>query len=107
MEEVDLATFIQSIMVAPSLEPKVVVPSGFVPEVVLTVDAVSTPRTAATDKGKGVFARPPKNTQSTRPKRIMIGTPAATVPSAKEAEDGPILGEIDLTLPAADIPRRF
>lgn len=57
VEEVDLATFIQSIMVAPSLEPKVVVPSGFVPEVVLTVDAVSTPRTAATDKGKGVYAR--------------------------------------------------
>lgn len=47
---------------------------------------------------------PPKKTPSTRRKGIVIRTPVATMPSAKEEEDEPIPGIIDPTLLATDIP---
>lgn len=50
--------FIQSIMVAPSLEAKAVVPPGLVIEVIRAVETGSMSWADVVDKGKGVYAPP-------------------------------------------------
>lgn len=47
VEEIDMATFIQSMLIVPSLESRAATPSNPTLEVILTVEVASTPRAAA------------------------------------------------------------
>lgn len=102
-EEIDLATFIQSMLVAPALEQRAIIPPSPTPEVNMVVQAVTTPRVAVTDKDKGVYVSSPKKVPSTRPKGIVVEVPAATTPMIEEEEDEVFQGDTGLTLRVADI----
>lgn len=86
VEEIDLAPFIHSMLIAPSLEPRAAAPPY--PTPVVIIRHCNTPRAAATDKCKGVYVLPPKKTPSTRPKGIVIG--ASVTMYSSEEEDEPI-----------------
>lgn len=55
VEEIGLTTFIQSMLVAPSLELREAVLTDLVPEVIPAVEAVSAPQATAAHKRKGVY----------------------------------------------------
>lgn len=62
VEETDMATFIQSMLIVSSLEPRGASLSDRRTEVISVNETVSTPQATAIAKGKGIYVAPPKKT---------------------------------------------
>lgn len=110
MEEINLADYIQVMLIAPSLEPRAAVSIKPLTELMPTVQMSGAPQAAATDKGKGLLI--PFATKKKAPPiktGIIMGTPTVSVPILKEEEEPYYEGEgegvgTDITLSPADIP---
>lgn len=74
VEEIDLAIFIQAMLVKPALVPRVIIPPGPAVEMIL---AVSTLWATVADKGKGVYVPSPRRVPAMRLKGIVIRVPVA------------------------------
>lgn len=103
VKEIDLATFIQSMLVVPALEPKAVISLGPATRECPAVEAISTPQATAADKIKYIYVPLPKRIPLMRPRRIVIRTRATTTPMAEEEKDEVIPGGIDLAPQATNI----
>lgn len=109
MKEIKLPQYIQSMLIPPSLEVRVAEPTLPLPEPTLSLRLSEVSPVHAIDKGKGVYVFPKKKKKkkkapTTRPTGIVIGASTIFVPSAIEEEEEPMSGDVDISLPATDIP---
>lgn len=92
MEEIDLATFVPSLLIVPFLKPRAVVPSDPTAKVTTTAEATSTPRAAVVGKGKGIYVPPPKKIELVRPKGIVIRASPLLCLRSKKRKTSPSWG---------------
>lgn len=75
MEELDLATNIQTLLIAPAQEPRAAVPSNPINEVISLTKAASVPHATVINKGKETYLYPPKKMPQTKRKEALLGLP--------------------------------
>lgn len=80
MDEIDLGTFIQTMLIVSSLELRAAAPSDPTTKVTTTIKAASTPWVVVVDKGNGIYVSLPKKMPPTKLKGITIGALAVTMP---------------------------
>lgn len=105
MEEFNLAEYIQTMLIAPSVEGRAAIPTVPSAEPTLSPRPLEASQVPTVDRGKGVYVFPNKKAPPTRLTWIVIGTPVVSVPSVHdEKEEEPVLGGVDITLTPIDIP---
>lgn len=78
--------------------PRAIISPSLVPKMIPAVEAISTPRATATDKGKGLCSFP-QESATTEAQWIVIGTSAVTTTMTEKEEDDVFPEDMGLTLP--------